>query len=263
MFSERTLDGELTAVRDTYAPEAVVLNCATDVETLDPAVAEELLLLTDSLDPLAPDPAWLPERAPDQLRRFVDSDFTVGLPGDGGVAWTTQTTPPCVLVKPRLETSPSAFVDFLVAEALVQTSLGEPEQFIAFFGERYADLAAVADERLGPSGTYQLAVALYEAYLGRQTREAFESWTGEYPALYEAWADAGERLEPRLADLSTEVARGQTNFAAAAELACSALKHGLELPAPFAALDTSAYLDHGAEYAVTWAEKTLSQLDSR
>jgi len=35
------------------------------------------------------------------------------------------------------------------------------------------------------------------------------------------------------------------------------VKHGLELPAPFAALDTEAYRDHGADYAVTWAEKTV------
>jgi len=113
--------------------------------------------------------------APDPLHRYAGGDFTVGLPGDGGVAWTTQTAPACVLVKPRLETSPPDFVDFLVAEALVQTSLDEPEGFPAFFGERYRDLAAVTDGRLGPSGTYQLA--------------------------------------------------------------CSAVKHGLDLPAPFAQLN--------------------------
>jgi len=260
MFTERSLDGELAGVRDRYAPDARVLNCATDFETLDPAVAEELLLVTDSVDPLVRDPAWIPANAPDQLREFVGSDFAIGLPGDGGVAWTTQTEPACVFVKPRLETSPDSFVDFLVAEALVQTSLGAPEQFLDFFGERYADLAAVADERLGPSGTYQLAVALYEAYLGRQTREEFAGWADDYPALHAAWVDAGERLEPRLSDLSGEVARGQTDFAAAAELACSAVKHDVEVPTPFAALDTSAYLDHGADYAVQWTETTFEKL---
>ena len=260
MFSERTLDEDVAAVRETYAPDAVILNSAADFETLDPAAAEGLLLVTESVDPLALDPAWLPDSAPAQLERYVGGEFTVGLPGDGGVAWTTQTEPACVVVKPRLETSPSSFVDFLVAEAIVETSLGEPEQFVEFFGERYRELAAITDPRIGPTGTYQLAVALYDAYLGLQTREVLGSWADDYPGLYDAWADAGERLQPRLSDLSGEVARGGTDFAAAAELACSAVKHGLELPAPFAALDTAAYGDHGADYAVRWAEKTLEQL---
>jgi hypothetical protein len=261
MFSERDIDGDLAAVRNAYASEAVVLNAATDFETLDPTAAEDLLLVTESVDPLALDPAWLPEGAPDQLTRYVGSDFTIGLPGDGGVAWTTQTAPPCIIVKPRLETSPDAFVDFLVAEAIVETSLGEPEQFIEFLGETYRDLAGTTDPHIGSTGTYQLAVALYAAYLGRQTRAVFETWADDCPDLYDAWADAGERLEPRLGDLSSELARGQTDFAAAAELACSAVKHGLELPTPFAALDTAAYEDHGADYAVRWAEKTFEQLD--
>lgn len=261
MFTERTLGSELTAVRDAYAPDAVVLNCATDFETLDSAVAEELLILTDSIDPLSFDPSWVPERAPAQLHRYAGSDLTVGLPGDGGVAWTSQTDPACIIVKPRLETSPSAFVEFLVAEALVQTSLGEPEAFLGFFGERYGDLAAITDPRIEPAGTYQLAVALYDAYLGLQTRTEFADWDDTYPELFAAWDDAGERLQPRLSDLAGEMARGQTDFAAGAELACSALKHGLELPTPFSALDTTAYLDHGSEYAVQWAEKTFEQLD--
>ncbi|WP_324665910.1 DUF7089 family protein [Haloarcula sediminis] len=260
MFSERTLDGDVAAVRDAYVPEAVVLNSSTDFETLDPGAAEDLLLVTDSVDPLALDPSWVPESAPDQLHRYIGGDFTIGLPGDGGVAWTTQTEPPCVIVKPRLETSPDDFVDFLVAEAIVETGLGEPEQFIEFFGEAYRELAATTDPQVGPSGTYQLAVALYDAYLGRQTRSVFEGWADDHPELHAAWADAGERLKPRLSDLSGELARGQTDFAAAAELACSAVKHGLELPAPFAALDTAAYDDHGADYAVRWAEKTFEQL---
>lgn len=261
MFSERAIEGDVAAVREEHAPEAVVLNAATDFETLDPAAAEDLLLVTDSVDPLALDPSWLPDSAPEQLQRYVGGDFTIGLPGDGGVAWTTQTEPACVVVKPRLETSPDAFVDFLVAEALVETSLGEPEQFVEFFGDRYRELAAVTDPRIGPTGTYQLAVALYDAYLGLQTRAVFETWADDYPDLYDAWADAGERLQTRVGDLSTELARGQTDFAAAAELACSAVKHGLELPAPFAALDTAAYGDHGADYAVRWAEKTFEQLE--
>ena len=98
MFTERALDGELAAVREAYAPDAVVLNCGTDFETLDPATAEDLLLLTDSVNPLELDPSVVPDGAPEQLHRYVGGEFTVGLPGDGGVAWTTQTDPACVLV---------------------------------------------------------------------------------------------------------------------------------------------------------------------
>jgi hypothetical protein len=39
------------------------------------------------------------------------------------------------------------------------------------------------------------------------------------------------------------------------------VKHGLELPAPFGALDTAAYRDHGADFAVEWARKTYDQLE--
>ncbi|WP_254272712.1 DUF7089 family protein [Haloarcula marina] len=261
MFTERSLSGELPAVRDAYAPDALVLNCARDFETLDPAVAEELLLVTDSVDPVSYDPSWVPENAPSELRRFAGGDLTIGMPGDGGVAWTHQTDPPCVFVKPRLETSPEAFVDFLVAEALVEVSLDEPEHFLGFFGERYPEFASVTDTRLDAAGTYQLAAALYDAYLGRQTRAVFRTWADDYPDLSDAWVDAGERLTPRLSDLPGELARGQTDFAAAAELACSGVKHGLDLPAPFAALDTAAYHEYGADYAIRWAEKTFERLE--
>ncbi|MFC6771728.1 hypothetical protein ACFQDD_09405, partial [Halorubrum pallidum] len=57
-----------------------------------------------------------------------------------------------------------------------------------------------------------------------------------------------------------EVARGETDFASATEYACSAVRHGLDLPAPFAALDTGAYRDRGALYAVKWAEKTFESM---
>jgi hypothetical protein len=39
------------------------------------------------------------------------------------------------------------------------------------------------------------------------------------------------------------------------------VKHDLDLPAPFSALDTAAYRDHGADYAVRWANKTFEKLD--
>jgi hypothetical protein len=57
------------------------------------------------------------------------------------------------------------------------------------------------------------------------------------------------------------VATGETSFAAAAELACSAVKHAVDPPTPFGALDTAAYRHHGAEYAVEWIERTLTELE--
>lgn len=257
MFDRREIGGELAGVREAHAPGALVLE-APDFETLPPERAEGLGLLVDSLQPAEHDPDWLPADAPDQLRRYAEAEFAVGLPGDGGVAWTAQTTPPCVFVKSRMEGTPEPFREFLVAEALVQAGSGLPESFLGFFGERYRELAATG---LGPADSYQLAAALYEAYLGLHTRPVFADWADPFPGLYDAWTDAGERLVGRLGDLSTEVATGRTSFAAAAELACSAVKHDVEVPTPFGALDTAAYREAGPEYAVAWAEKTLSRLE--
>jgi hypothetical protein len=258
MFEERSLTAELETVRERHAPGALVLDAAGDFETLRPDVAENLGLRAERLDPLSYDPAWVPADAPSVLHRLASDEFTVGMPGDGGVAWTTQTVPPTVIVKPRLAGSPDSFVSFLVAEALVQAGLGLPDHFLGFFRERYPALDRAVP--LGPANTYQLAAALYEAYLGTHTRETFAGWEGDLPDLSAAWADAGSRLEPRLAGLTREVATGRTDFAAAAELACGAIKHGIEPPTPFGALDTVAYREHGASYAVTWAEKTFAKL---
>jgi hypothetical protein len=259
MFEQRNLSGELAAVRDEHAPDALVFDTERDFETLNPAVAESLGPLVDALDPLSFPTAWLPADAPDALTNYASGSFTVGMPGDGGVAWTTQTTPPAVFVKPRLSGSPTPFIDFLIAEALVEIGLGEPEHFLGFFAERYPDLDTATP--LDPADTYQLAAALYDAYLGRATRDIFARWDDDYPALFEAWTDAGERLEPRLTGLSSEVATGDTSFAAAAELACSAVKHDIDVPTPFGALDTQAYREYGPDYAVEWAEKTFEKLD--
>ncbi|MFB6223612.1 MAG: hypothetical protein ABEH86_08085 [Haloarcula sp.] len=261
MFTERSLAGKLPAVRDAYAPETYVLDCDRDFETLDPAVAEELLLVTDGLDQIAYDGAWLPTTAPEVLQEYIGGELTIGMPGDGGVAWTRQTVPPCVFVKPRLETSPDSFVSFLIAEALVEVSLDVPEHFLGFFGERYPEFVAATDPHLDANDRYQLAAAVYTAYLGLQTRKEFTDWADDYPDLFTAWDDAGERLQPRLEALPGEIAQGQTEFAAAAELACSGIKHNLDLPAPFAALDTDAYLQYGADYAVQWAETTFEKME--
>ncbi len=257
MFTERSLPAAVSTVRDEHASDALVLDCASDFETLPPAQAEELSLLTDRLEPASHPDAWLPADAPDQLVQYAGGAFTIGMPGDGSVVWTRQTTPPVVLCKSRLEGTPDAFASFLVAEALVEVGVGVPEQFLPFFGEQYAALATATGDHLDPAGTYQLAVACYDAFVGLHTRGVFADWDGP---LFDAWLDAGERVEPRLEGLSRAVARGEMDFPEAAELACSALKHGGELPAPFDALDTAAYRDHGASYAVEWAERVLAEL---
>lgn len=257
MFTERTLSEEVTTVRQRHAPEALVLDCAENFETLPSAQAEELLLVTASIDPVTYPSAWLPPDAPEVLQRYAGSDLTIGMPGDGSVVWTRQTDPAVVICKPRLDESPDAFADFLLAEALVEVGLDEPEHFLGFFEAEYSRLAEVTAELLSPVETYQVAAACYDAYLGLQTRETFADWNGP---LFDAWVDAGERLEPRIDGLPGEMARGSTRFADATELACSAVKHAGELPPPFEALNTTVYLDYGAEYAVQWAERTVEAL---
>lgn len=259
MFAERSLSAELRSVRNEHAPGAIVLDTERDFETLPPAAAESLGLFVDSLAPVSYPEAWLLPDAPDLLWTYASEEFTVGMPGDGGVTWTAQTTPPTVLIKPRLVSSPEAFVDFLIADALVQVGLDEPEHFLGFFEERYREFDAAVP--LGPADTYQLAAALYEAYLGLYTRDAFETWEDTHPALFDAWQDAGERLRPRLSDLPNAIAMGRTDFADAAELACSAVRHGVAVPTPFGTLDTGAYREYGPDYAIRWARKTFEQLD--
>jgi hypothetical protein len=273
MFDRRELSGPVATVRDRHAPAALVLDVAGEFEILPPELAENLGPMVDRFDPLSYPEEWVPTDAPEQLHRLAGGEFTIGMPGDGGVAWTRQTDPPTVFVKPRLEGSPDAFVSFLVAEALVEDGTDLPEHFLGFFESRYTDLAASVS--LSPADTYQLANAVYDAYVGLHTREVFGAWepveddggstnlddSADLTPLHEAWIDAGERLEPRLSGLAEEVATGETSFAAAAELACSAVKHGIDPPTPFGALDTAAYRHHGADYAVEWVERTLAELE--
>ena len=253
MFTERKLDGDLAAVRDAYAPGAVVLDCDRDFETLPPEHREDLLLLADELTPREYDQSWLPADSPELLSQLATTDFVVGMPGDGAVAWTTQTDPPMVFVKARIEGTPEHFADFLVAEALVEAGLGLPERFLGFFAEEYPAFTAAVDG--DPATAYQLAAAAATAFRGLYTRREFETWDADFPRLHDAWVDAGERIVPRLDGLVGELAHGETSFADAAELACSAVKHDIDVPAPFAALDSSPFRRHGPEYAVTWAEK--------
>jgi len=259
MFERRSLSGELAAVKATHAPQSIVLDAGSDFETLPPATAEELGLLVDAFDPATYPDEWVPDDAPTPLRRYAGPDFTIGLPGDGTVTWTRQTDPPVVFCKARAEGTPDAFLDFLIAEALVQVGLDVPESFFPFFGEHYLDLDAAVP--LDPASVYQVAAALYDGWLGLQTRPVFAAWSDEHSILHDAWVDTGDRLRDRVDGLPGAVARGETDFSDATELACAAIKHGLDLPAPFAALDTTAYVDYGAEYAVRWASKTFERLD--
>jgi hypothetical protein len=283
MFSPRSLDDDLAAIRDRYAPGTPVLDVESDFETLPPAAAEDLGLFVDALDPASSPAEWLPAEVPDLLQKHAGPAFTVGLPGDGTVVRTTQTDPPAVLVKRRAEGTPEDFLAFLVAERLVQigcepasgavnagSSPDLPESFLPFFGERYRDLDAAirrpdpetgeSTTGFGPTDVFQVANALFDAWVGLHTRDEFASWEREYPRLFDAWEDAGDRLSGRLGDLSGEVARGDTDFPSATEYACSAVKHDLDLPAPYGALDTTAYRERGAAYAVVWAEKTFAAL---
>ncbi len=258
MFTERTLTEPLEAVRETHAPEALVFDCAQNFETLPSAQAEELGLVIDAFHPHEYKHEWLPPDAPDALVTYVDSELAIGMPEDGSVVWTRQTDPPIVFCKPILDESPDAFAEFLIAEALVESGLGEPEQFLGFYEGEYRAFADGVREKLSPGETYQLAAACYTAYLGLQTRDIFAQWDDP---LFSAWVDAGERLEGRLAELPSAIARGQTSFTDGAELACSAIKHGGEIPMPFQALDASVYLEHGAAYAVEWATRTVSAVE--
>lgn len=284
MFSPRALDDDLSAIRDRHAPGSPVIDVDAEFETLPPAAAEDLGLFVDDLDPASSPTEWLPDDAPELLRQYAGPAFTIGLPGAGTVLRTTQTSPQAVLLKRRADGTPDDFLAFLIADRLVQVGIEPapgtvaspaesndrlPETFLPFFGPRYADLdaavrrpdgAADASSAFGPTDVFQVAAALFDAWIGLYTRDVFASWEGEFPRLFDAWTDAGKRLEGRLADLPGEVARGETAFPSATEYACSAVRHGLDLPAPFAALDTAAYRDRGAAYAVKWAEKTFASM---
>ena len=258
MFDERPLDGELDELRTRHAPDALVFDVEGDFETLPPSVSENLLAVVDGINPLGYEASWVPEDAPETLHRVASDEFTIGAPGDGGVAWTRQTDPPVVLVKPRLEGSTEGFIDLLIAEALVEVGLESPEQFLGFFRTHYRDLTEATP--LSSADTYQLAVALFTAFVGRSTRPIFAGWDDDFPELHAEWINTGEQLEPRLAELSEDIALGRTEFSDAAELACNALKHDIEIPTPFDALDTAAYDQYGPEFAVQWAETTFDAL---
>lgn len=246
MFTVRELPSDLEAVRATHAPGARVFVCEREFETLDSRWLDALAGRVDDVDPLVYPAAWVPETAPSILRRLTRSDLVIGLPEHGSVTWTRQTTPAVVLIRPRARGSPEDFLDFLIGEAFVEIDRAPVEHFLGFFEDQYLDIAALCS----PSEAYQLGAALYTAYVGLNAVKEFAEWAQRHPRLYAAWLDAGDRLAPRLTDLPTAVSRGDTTFADATEYACSAIKHDLDLPAPFGALDSLAYREYGAAYAV-------------
>lgn len=255
MFTDRELPSTLVSIREVHAPDTRCLDCERDFETVETPFLDDLATMADSLDPLSYPTEWIPGSSPELLTRIGGSDLVIGYPEHGSVTWTRQTDPPVVLIKPRARGSPAAFVDFLLAEAFVEIGTDLPEHFLGFFEDQYR---LFGEFDLDPADQYQLAAALYDAYVGLHTREVFESWADDHPDLHAAYVDAGERLAPRVTDVIREVGRGDTTFPDAAELACAGVKHGLDLPAPFDALDTSAYRTYGAEYAIRWTEKVLT-----
>lgn len=259
MFHPYGLRDDLQELRDDLAAEVEILECDREFEAMPEDWVYELAFITESIDPVAYPGSWIPPNAPSAMGRYTRADPAIGLPGDGGVTWTVQTDPPLIFVKPRLTGAPEDFRDFLVAEAILQLSLEHPETAIAFFGESYPSLQEAAGD--DPDLAFRLAVSLFDAWKGLETREQFRTWDGSYPRLHRAWADAGEQLQPRIDALPRLLSDGSLRFGEATELACSAIKHDLDLPSPFGALDVEAFRERGASFAVRWTETTVDQLD--
>lgn len=257
MFTEREVPEHLDSLLEETTPAPLVLDCQDDFEAMPAEWVYDLAIVTDEVAPLSYPTDWIPPNAPEALKRTTGSDPAIGLPGDGSVTWTRQTQPPIVFVKPRATGMPEGFRDFLLAEAIVQIDGGYPETPAGFFEERYGELQDITDS---PEVAYRLSVALLDAWIGLQTRERFGRWRTDRPRLWEAWQDAGDRLTDRVGSIPSLVADGTLGFAEATELACSAVKHDIDLPSPYAALDVTTYRDQGAPFAIRWAEKTMDQL---
>lgn len=253
MFAARDLEEKLAALREDVAPEARVLDCEREFESMPAEWLYELALITEDLAPLSHPDEWVPADAPPAARRTTGGDPAIGMPDDGSVTWTRQTVPPLVLVKPRAGSLSEGFRSFLIAEALVELGADHPETPICFFESTYVELHDLVGT---PALAFRLAAALRAAWIGLDTRERFAGWRDDRPELHAAWREAGDRLVERVAALPDLQADGTLGFAEATELACSAVKHDLEFPAPFAALDVEAYRDGGPAFARRWLAET-------
>lgn len=254
MFTRRDLPSDLDALRSAHAEDAYILNCDREFETMPSDWVYDLALITDDVTPLGHPDSWIPSDVPASIQRLRGRDLAIGMPTDGSVAWTRQTDPPAIFVKPRAAGIPDDFRDFLIAEAIVEVGMEVPETPLCFFEGEYG---AVHDHVGDPQEAFQIAAALRVAWIGLHARERFRGWTETYPRLGEAWADAGARLESRVTELDTLVGANRMSMANATELACSALKHDISLPAPFDALDVDAFADQGAPFARRWVERTV------
>lgn len=253
MFAARDLSDDLAALRDEHAPSARVVETEQEFETMPTDWLFELAIVTDELQPLAYPADWLPDDATSAARRTTDRDPAIGMPDDGSVTWTRQTEPPMVFIKPRAAGLPDEFCDFLIGEALVELGAAYPETPVCFFRERYRSVQSAVGS---PTVAYQLAAALRTGWIGRETRTIFTEWADPYPGLHAGWVDAGDRLRDRVESIPTLLNTGEIAFGDATELACSAIKHDLALPAPFAAIDVEAYSEQGPEFAERWIEET-------
>ena len=258
MFSEYALGEDLIELCENTDCDTLVVESQRDFEALPEDALFEVALLTEDISPTPCPESWLSEDSPQTLSRLTKNDLAIGLPGDGSVTWTAQTTPPLIIIKPRIAGAPTDFKDFLIAEAILQLSRDHPEHLLSFFREDYRSLEGAVN---GDSDlSYRLAIALYRGWQGLDTRASFQTWEEKYPRLGAAWSSAGGHLEGRVSELPTLLADGTMGFGAATELACSALKHDISLPAPFRALDVESFRDHGARFAIKWAERTYAQL---
>lgn len=252
MFSERALPDDLDRLREEHAVDCQVLDSAQEFETMPEEWVYDLALVTEDIHPLAHPAEWIPEDAIPAVQRTAGVDPAIGMPDDGSVTWTRQTEPPLVLVKPRASQLPETFRKFLIAEAIVEVGMDLPETPVCFFRDRYQEVESILGE---PTAGFQVAAALRRAWIGRQTRDVFSGWADAYPPLHRAWRDAGDRLEGRVENIPALLTANELEFAGATELAGNAIKHGIDLPAPFDALDVTAYADEGAPYALAWLEK--------
>lgn len=254
MFTERTLSSDLADLLEDVSPQTQVLDCEQEFETMPADWVYELALITDDIHSLGYPDSWVPDDAPNAAQRTTGANPVIGMPDDGSVAWTRQTDPPFVFVKPRASGLPDEFRDFLIAEAIVEVSRDIPETPVGYFAETYRTVHETVES---PMVAFQLAAALRRGWIGLHTRETFAEWDEPKPRLHAAWADAGDRLVDRVEEIPTLMAEGQLGFADGTELACNAIKHDISLPSPWAAVDVDTFAEHGAPFAVRWIEESI------
>lgn len=257
MFAARDCSATVHGLREEVLADGLVVDCAREFDVLSEDLLYELALFTDDVDPIPYPDDWIPDDAPDPIARLAGADPVVGRPGQGSVTWTRQFDPSLVIVKPRGRELPDRFLDFRLAEAILVCSLDVPEHPLGFFRGRYPVLQATVGD---PDAAMRLASALYEAWIGLTVRPRFEAWAEDHPTLHEGWKEAGRLLADRVAELPALRADGSIDFLEATDLACSAVKHGYDLPAPFGALGVNAYRTEGATYALRWLERTVASL---